>query len=236
MHIIKDYSQNFNRKKRTKVKYLIFHYTGMKNELKAIFRLKNPISKVSSHYFIKKNGQILLLVPPLYIAWHAGRSCWKNEKFLNKSSIGIEISNFGHQHGYQNFTKKQILSVIKLSKFLIKKFKIRKENILGHSDIAPTRKKDPGEKFKWELLSKKGIGIWHKLSKKKLKFGRKVYINKKKISKFKLNLTKFGYDKKLNNNLKTFKNVIIAFQRRFRPQIINGKIDSECYEILKNLI
>ena len=236
MRTIKDYSPNFEKKKRRNVEYLIFHYTGMKNELKAIQRLQNPKAKVSSHYLIKRNGEIIELVPPLYIAWHAGESSWRKKNFLNKSSIGIEISNPGHQHGYQNFKRKQILSIIKLSKFLIKKFKIKKKNILGHSDIAPNRKKDPGEKFQWEFLSKKGIGIWHNLSKIKLKFVRKVCINKIELSYFKSNLIKFGYDQKLKNNPKILKNVVISFQRRFRPQIINGRIDMECYKILKSLI
>lgn len=236
--IHKEYSINFTKKKRkpTNIKYLVFHYTGMKNEQKAIDRLKNSKSKVSSHYVIKRNGQIILLIPTLYIAWHAGISSWKENKFLNKSSIGIEITNRGHQYSYQNFTKKQILSIIKLSKFLIKRFKIKKENILGHSDIAPNRKKDPGEKFQWKFLSKNGIGKWHKLNKKKLIKMRKISIDKNKLLKFKKNLIKFGYNKELKNNFKTFKNVIIAFQRRFRPQIIDGKIDVECYEILKSLI
>ena len=237
-HIQREYSLNFDKKKRKSknIKYLIFHYTGMKNEKKTIYRLKNPKSLVSSHYLIKRNGKIILLVPPLYTAWHAGISSWKKKSLLNKSSIGIEITNPGHQYGYRNFTKKQILSTIKLSKFLIKKFKIKKENILGHSDIAPNRKKDPGEKFQWEFLAKKGVGIWHGLNKKKLETQRKINIDKNKILKFKFNLIKFGYNKELNNNFKILKNVITAFQRRFRPQIINGKIDLECYEILKNLV
>jgi len=236
--IHKEYSINFTKKKRESkdIKYLIFHYTGMKNEKKSIDRLKDSKSKVSSHYVIKRNGQIILLVPSLYIAWHAGISSWKKEKLLNKSSIGIEVTNPGHRHGYQSFNKKQILSIIKLSKFLIKKFKIKKENILAHSDVAPNRKKDPGEKFQWEFLAKKGVGIWYRLNKKKLETQRKINIDKNKILKFKINLIKFGYSKELKNNFKTFKNVVVAFQRRFRPQIINGKIDLECYQILKNLI
>ena len=120
------YSPNFNTPKRVrkKIKFIIIHYTGMKNESDAIERLQNPKSKVSSHYLIKKNGEILNLIPDLYEAWHAGVSSWKNFRSLNKNSIGVEISNPGHQHGYQNFKRKQILSIIKLSKFLIKKFKI----------------------------------------------------------------------------------------------------------------
>ncbi len=113
----------------------------MNSESKAINRLIDDNSKVSCHYFIKKNGSVILMVPENYEAWHAGKSNWKKDRSLNKKSIGIEISNKGHQFGYQNFSKKQISSLIKLSKFLIKKYKIKKRNILGHSDIAFNRKK-----------------------------------------------------------------------------------------------
>ena len=144
-----NYSPNFNSKKRTssKIKYLIFHYTGMSSENGAIKRLTNNNSKVSCHYFIKYSGKIITMVPDLYIAWHAGNSSWKKDKFLNSNSIGVEISNPGHSNGYKKFSSKQIKSIIGLSKILKKKYNIKKENILGHSDIAPLRKKDPGEKF-----------------------------------------------------------------------------------------
>ena len=140
----KNYSTNFNIVKRNKkkIKFLIFHYTGMKKESEAIDRLTDIQSEVSSHYLIKNNGNIIILVPDLYIAWHAGKSSWKNYKSLNQNSIGIEISNPGHEFGYKKFSKKQISSLLQLSKFLSKKYKISSKNILGHSDIAPERKKD----------------------------------------------------------------------------------------------
>ena len=164
-----NYSLNFDLKKRKKekIKFIVFHYTGMKKEKDAINKLINKSSKVSSHYFIKKNGEILTLVPDLYIAWHAGISRWKNYKSLNRYSIGIEISKPGHDNKYDKFTKKQIHSILKLSNFLIKKYKIKSKFILGHSDISPDRKKDPGEKFPWQYLSKRKIGYWHNLNKKK---------------------------------------------------------------------
>ena len=111
-----NYSPNFNLRKRSilKVKYIIFHYTGMKSEKGAIKRLTTPNSGVSCHYFIKKNGQIIKIVPDLYVAWHAGISSWKNDKYLNLNSLGIEISNPGHSHGYCNFTPNQIKSIIRL--------------------------------------------------------------------------------------------------------------------------
>ena len=113
-----NYSPNFNIKKRSrsKIKYLIYHYTGMKSENAAIKRLTNLNSKVSCHYFIKINGDIVRMVPDLYIAWHAGISSWKKDKFINSNSIGIEVSNPGHDHGYRKFNRKQVASIIYLSK------------------------------------------------------------------------------------------------------------------------
>ena len=125
----KNYSPNFNLKKRrnSNVKYLIFHYTGMKSERAAIRKLTKNNSKVSCHYLIKNNGDVVNIVPDLYIAWHAGISSWKKDTSLNSNSIGIEISNPGHSHGYKNFNKKQISSIIDLSKKLKKKYKIKKK-------------------------------------------------------------------------------------------------------------
>jgi Negative regulator of beta-lactamase expression len=152
-----EYSFNFSLPKREKkrIKFIIIHYTGMKKESSSIKKLCDPKSKVSSHYYIKKNGSILNLVPDLYEAWHAGESKWKTYKSLNKYSIGIELTNPGHQHGYRNFSLKQISSLKKLIKYLSKKYKISYKSILGHSDISPNRKKDPGEKFPWKESSKR---------------------------------------------------------------------------------
>ena len=170
-----NYSPNFEIKKRKphQIRFIIFHYTGMKNEFSALERLTNIKSKVSCHYLIKNNGEIVAMVPDLYEAWHAGVSSWKNFKSLNKNSIGIEISNPGHDYNYKKFSKKQIQSLKRLSQFLIKKFRINQKNILGHSDIAPSRKKDPGEKFPWKYFAKIGIGKWHSLSKQTLIQNRK---------------------------------------------------------------
>ena len=233
-----NYSPNFDPKKRknTNIDFLIFHYTGMKHERDAINKLTNSKSKVSSHYFIKKNGEILNLVPDLYVAWHAGVSRWKNYSSLNKNSIGIEISNAGHDFNYNNFTKKQINSVYKLSRFLIKKYKIKKKNILGHSDISPERKKDPGEKFLWKYLSKKNVGYWHDLNQKDLSRNRRLVVNKYEKESFILNIYKLGYPK--NNKIKKTRYLKIltkAFQRRFRQELINGLIDKECLKISENL-
>ena len=236
-----NYSPNFKTTKRkvNQIKFIIFHYTGMKKESETIKKLTNIKSEVSCHYLIKNNGEIVVMVPDLYEAWHAGISLWKNYKFLNKHSIGIEISNPGHAYNYKKFSKKQIQSLKKISQFLIKKYKINQKNILGHSDIAPTRKIDPGEKFPWEYFAKFGIGKWHSLSKRILIKNRrkKLSLIDKKI--FFENLSKIGYSIKVPAKLKKgkFLNLITyAFQRRFRQELINGKIDHECLIISQNLV
>tara|TARA_B100001250_G_C19590158_1_gene696006 strand:- start:87 stop:800 length:714 start_codon:yes stop_codon:yes gene_type:complete len=231
-----NYSPNFDIKKRSKknIKYIIYHYTGMKTDKVAITRLTNFNSKVSCHYYIDRKGNLIQMVPDLYIAWHAGKSNWKSDKLLNNTSIGIEISNPGHENGYQTFKKKQLKSLIKISKLLIKKYFISKNNILGHSDIAPLRKKDPGEKFPWKILANKNIGVWHKINFRQCnKFRRKNINNESRI--FFENLKKFGYF--VNTTKKNeLKKIVNSFQRRFRPELVDGKIDKECFEIAKSLI
>ena len=226
------YSPNFNNYKRNKsdIKFLIIHYTGMRKEKDAIERLINIQSEVSSHYFIKYDGKIIQLIPDLYTAWHAGKSAWGKKKLLNDFSIGIEISNTGHNYGYKNYKKKQITALIKLLQNLKKKYKIKSENILGHSDIAPVRKKDPGEKFPWKKLAKKKLSIWHKVNSIILKKLRREKCDKFEKNLFLKNISKIGYVK-----CKTFY-MVRAFQMRFRPDLVNGKIDKECLKISENLI
>tara|TARA_B100001123_G_C14865989_1_gene849931 strand:- start:108 stop:728 length:621 start_codon:yes stop_codon:yes gene_type:complete len=206
----------------------------MKNDRSAIKKLTNFNSKVSCHYYITKFGKLINLVPDLYIAWHAGKSNWKKDKLLNNTSIGIEISNPGHNYSYKKFNKKQIECLLKLSKNLIKKYKVKKQNILGHSDIAPLRKKDPGEKFPWKFLFNKNVGIWHKINQQKCKNlrGNKVGL---KMNIFLNKLRKFGYCTQYSNS-RELKKIIKSFQRRFRPELIDGNLDRECFDIIKSLI
>jgi len=231
-----NYSPNFSTSARNKkkIKYIVYHYTGMRSENKAVKRLTDDNSNVSCHYFIKRNGQIILMVPELYEAWHAGKSKWKKDISLNKNSIGVEISNKGHEFGYQNYSKKQISSLIKLSRYLINKYRIKKSNILGHSDIAFERKKDPGEKFPWSYLASKKIGLWYKIEKEKLKKNRKKKISIAESFKFIRYLNKIGYFTKKLDKKKKFK-LVENFQRRFRQKIVNGKIDRESLIIAEKL-
>ena len=231
-----NYSPNFTPKRRSpkEIKFIIFHYTGMKKESEAIKRLTDIQSKVSCHYLIKNNGEIIAMIPGSYVAWHAGKSSWGKHKSLNKNSIGIEITNPGHEFKYKKFSKRQITSLLRLSIFLIKKYKIDIKNILGHSDIAPERKKDPGEKFPWKYLSQNQVGLWHKIKKKDLLKNRKVKTTKIDKRLFFNNLFKIGYSKNMSK-----KNYLYCltktFQRRFRQELIDGKIDKECVLISQNL-
>ena len=235
----KYYSPNFSLPKRAKkkIKFIILHYTGMKKEELALKRLCDEKTKVSSHYFVKRSGELIKLIPDLYEAWHAGKSNWKKTKSLNKSSIGIEIQNQGHDHNYERFTSKQIITITKLLKQLIRFYKIDLNNVLGHSDIAPDRKKDPGENFPWKKLAKKKLAKWHKLDEKKIKKHRLKKLNIKEEHVFLKNLYSIGFVKVRKLDTKFNKRILFkAFQRRFRQSLINGKSDKECLLISKNLL
>ena len=225
MKISYNFSPNYSRQARnTKfIKFVIIHYTGMQSEIESIKRLKSIKHKVSCHYLINRKGQITQMVKDKHIAWHAGKSKWKNYYNLNKNSLGIELVNKGHKIYYQSFTNIQIKSLIKLCKLIKKKYRVKKENFLGHSDIAPLRKIDPGEKFPWERLSKHKIGRWYHIKKKMFKF------EKKEMDKlFFQNLDKIGYKYfKKNLRKKTDKKIIKSFQQHYLPKNITGKIDQK---------
>jgi len=225
-----DISPNFSTKTRQKknIKFIIIHYTGMQSEIESYIRLKNPESKVSCHYFINRKGLITQMVNDNKVAWHAGKSKWKMSENLNKNSIGIELVNKGHEFGYQNFSNTQIKSLINLCKNLKKKYEIKNENFLGHSDIAPLRKSDPGEKFPWKKLSKHKVGCWYKDVKKKTK-----YKSQKEIENtFFKNLHTIGYRYfKVDQRLKRDKLIIKSFQQHYFPKNVTGKIDQKTLEI-----
>ena len=223
-------SPNFTKKSRNivKIKFIIIHYTGMQSKRVSIERLCGKKHKVSCHYLIDRKGEVTQLVEENKIAWHAGKSKWKKFINLNISSIGIELVNKGHRLGYQNYTSSQIKKLIKLCIKLKKKYKIKNCNILGHSDIAPLRKKDPGEKFPWKLLSKKKLGIWFYKNKKNLFFKNDL----KTRNKFFNDLSKIGYNYfSANKNNINDKKVIKAFQMKFLQKNVTGKLDQKTYEI-----
>jgi len=228
-------SPNFAKKARRKeeIKIIVIHYTGMQSKIESIKRLLSVKHKVSCHYLIDRKGQIIKMVDENKIAWHAGKSKWKNFSNINKISLGIELVNKGHEFGYEKFTSSQINNLIKLCLYLKKKFKIKNSNILGHSDIAPLRKKDPGEKFPWEKLKKNQLGLWYK----SLKFKDKKFKDKKIKKKFFKNLHKIGYRYfDLKKRAKNDVFVIKAFQRRFTPKIVTGLINQKTFIISQFLV
>jgi len=229
MDIISDFSLNFSKKRRNvrQIKFVIIHYTGMQSEIESLNRLKNIKSKVSCHYLINRKGKIIQMVQDENIAWHAGKSKWKKFTNLNNKSIGIELVNRGHRFGYQNFTNAQIKQLIILCKKLKKKYRVKKENFLGHSDIAPLRKIDPGEKFPWEKLSKYNLGKWYPRRKTALK------VKSKKLDKiFFKNLKKLGY-RYFNIERRNFKDrkIIKSFQLHYLPKNVTGEIDQKTFHI-----
>tara|TARA_B100000035_G_scaffold291653_1_gene279671 strand:+ start:1607 stop:2224 length:618 start_codon:yes stop_codon:yes gene_type:complete len=199
----------------------------MQSEIESLERLKSPKHKVSCHYLINRKGEAIQMVKERNIAWHAGKSKWKKFKNLNRNSIGIELVNKGHRFGYQQFSKRQIKSLIKLCVYLKKKYSIKKENFLGHSDIAPLRKIDPGEKFPWKKLSIYKLGKWFK------KNSKKIPLNTKKTEGlFFKNLQKIGY-RYFNINKRNIKDrrIIKSFQQHYFPTNVTGKIDQKTLEI-----
>jgi N-acetylmuramoyl-L-alanine amidase len=194
MKIILKSSPNFDKKKTRKIKYIIIHYTNLQSTKASLQHLLSKKNKVSAHYLISDAGKIFSLVEEMNIAWHAGISSWKKDKNLNKNSIGIELQNTGIDGKYENFNIKQIFALEKLIKIIQAKHKILNCNILGHSDIAPDRKIDPGPKFPWRRLFNKGIGIMPKVLPPKTS---KV-ITAKQIEVLQTLLKKFGYNLKIN--------------------------------------
>ncbi len=193
-------SPNFNRRK-TPVDMLVLHYTGMKTAQEALDRLRDPEAKVSAHYVVDENGEVYSLVDETKRAWHAGVSFWNGESDINSRSIGIEIVNPGHELGYVPFPDEQIHSVINLSKEIIKHNVIPYKNIVGHSDIAPSRKRDPGELFPWKKLAENGIGLW-----------TDDFIKPEKSAEEMLSV--IGYD------ITDEKAALKAFQRHFYPEAL----------------
>lgn len=235
----KKLSPNFSVRIK-KIKYVIIHYTGTSSVSDALNIFKDKKSQVSCHWLITKKGVLYKVVDEKYTAWHAGVSSWKKEKMLNDSSIGIELDNIGHGSDYKLFPDKQIKVLEFLLEKIIEKYKIKKHNILAHSDIAPNRKLDPGELFNWDRLAKKNLAYHPEIknySKKNIFF--KLGDHNSKIKFIKIKLNNIGYDCSKNNNFDIYlKLVIEAFQRRFLPEKVNGIIDGKVYsrilEVSKN--
>ena len=238
MRIFSNPSPNFdNRPKSADINLLIFHYTGMQSASDARRRLCDSSASVSAHYLIDEDGIIEQLVDEEKRAWHAGISCWQGISVLNNHSIGVELVNPGHEWGYRPFTAQQMDALLWLSKEIIKRHCILKRHILGHSDIAPNRKEDPGELFNWEWLAGHGVGLWP--TPKKTFFSVKLVpeMESDAVKELQMQLSEYGYHIRKDGyyGLKTAQ-VVIAFRRHFLQDHIVDYWDQTAQQRLSGLL
>ena len=240
MKFIEKYkSPNFDiRKKDSSLNYIIIHYSAIKSYEEALSHLSERKNKVSSHFFINKSGAIFYLVDVINRAWHAGRSYWQGIIDINSESIGIEMDNSGHHYDFENYTPKQINSLIQLLKYISKKFNINKQNILGHSDISPYRKIDPGERFPWKKLNKNNLSFFPKelFQNTKNKIERHLenkLDNQTKKYRSLYMLNEIGYDiRAAKKDEKKYYMLIKAYQMHYRQSLISGKLDLGTYNLI----
>ncbi len=224
LKIIDRRSPNYDaRPEGTAIDMLIMHYTGMKTAEEALARLTDYNAMVSAHYTIDRDGTVYAHVPEEMRAWHAGVSYWRGQRAVNACSIGIELVNPGHEFGYVPFPDAQIEALIDLSHGILARHPIPKERVLGHSDVAPARKTDPGELFPWQALADHGIGIWPKHLHQALRVPHQE------------GLAQFGYGVEPADDVPA-KSVVTAFQRHFRPAKVDGEWDHECGRALQGLL
>ena len=209
-------SPNHDDRGGAEVDMLVLHYTGMKTAKAALERLCDPAAKVSAHYTIDEDGTVYAHVPEARRAWHAGVSAWAGASDINARSIGIELVNPGHEFGYRDFPYAQIEALITLCHGILLRHPIPSARVLGHSDVAPARKEDPGELFPWARLAKSGIGLWPQSIASSV--GPEA-------------LQRYGYDPNAPQE-----SVVTAFQRHFRPRRLDGQWDSECAGLLAFLL
>jgi N-acetylmuramoyl-L-alanine amidase len=230
-------SPNHGERKSGRVDAVILHYTGMASGEAALQRLCDPASQVSSHYLISEDGRVVQLVPESRRAWHAGQSFWAGERDMNSASIGIEIVNAGHEGGTPPFPAVQIEAVIALCKDIVARHKVPAARILAHSDVAPDRKADPGECFPWDQLAAAGVG--HFVTPHPIEEGPRLErgVHGVEVEKLQALLAIYGYGLRVSNlyGPKT-ENVVRAFQRHFRPALVDGIADVSTVETLRALL
>ena len=214
-------SPNFDERKLP-ITMLVLHYTGMPDAASALNWMCDPVSKVSAHYCVTEDGQVIRMVDEAKRAWHAGVACWRGITDINSASIGIEIVNPGHEWGYRPFPEEQISALIPLVGDIVKRYGITRGNIVGHSDVAPARKQDPGELFPWHRLARLRLALPRPT--------KNLMDPHWTDGGFLLALERFGYD--ITDPIAAIR----AFQRRYRPEMIDGIIDGECRSILLALL
>lgn len=218
------------RKPGQPIDILVLHYTGMPTGEEALARLCDPQAKVSAHYTVDEDGTVFRHVGEARRAWHAGVSAWAGDRDVNGRSIGIEIVNPGHEFGYRPFPEAQMAAVTALCRTVLARHPIPAWRVLGHSDVAPSRKQDPGELFDWARLAGAGVGLWPDPP-------RVNHAERAGPLAFQRDLTRFGYDCPESGAIdEETAAVVAAFQRHFRPARIDGRPDAECHAVLRALL
>lgn len=226
-HFIR-YSPNHNERPALPTDFIVLHYTGMSSANAALERLCDAASGVSSHYLIDEQGEVMLLVEEDRRAWHAGVSHWKGYDNINDISIGIEIANGGHEEGYPPFHKQQMQSVLVLCQDILRRHELPASAVIGHSDVAPERKQDPGQAFPWQWLATHGVGIWHGVDDTELP--QPCQLSTEDLR----GLRKLGYAVSEDTSQHIY--VVTAFQRHFCPSHINGQWNHTCRLMLERLL
>jgi N-acetylmuramoyl-L-alanine amidase len=219
--IVDSPSPNFDARD-SPISMVVLHYTGMRDAESAIARLRDPEARVSCHYLIDEDGRILRMVAEENRAWHAGLSYWRGVQGVNDCSVGIEIVNPGHEFGYCPFSEPQMAALLPLLAGIVERHRVEPANVVGHSDVAPARKQDPGELFDWARLAKLGLAVARPT--------RGLIDPHWTDGGFLLALERWGYD------VNDAPAAVTAFQRRFRPEHIDGEICGECRAILLSLL
>jgi N-acetylmuramoyl-L-alanine amidase len=226
------------RKFNAKPDMIVLHYTGMRDTEAALVKLCSAGSEVSTHYVVMEDGYIVQCVPETRRAWHAGAAVWEGESDINSCSIGIEIANPGHSHGYPDFPKRQIAAVTALCRSIFTRYRIPAWRVLGHSDVAPARKQDPGEKFPWRLLSDSGIGLWVRPA--PIVPGGPAFVlgeSDPAIADMQALLGQYGYNVPASGDFDgATRDVIAAFQRHFRPTQVDGIADTSTIATIKAVL
>jgi len=216
---------------------LLLHYTGMTSTALAIERLCDPAARVSSHYVVEECGDVLQLVPESCRAWHAGLSSWEGVSDINSRSIGIEIANPGHSYGYPDFPEVQVAAVIALCRDIMQRHRIRAERVLGHSDVAPQRKRDPGEKFPWAHLHRAGVGAW--VAPSPVRPGPELAPGDSghDVAELQAAFRHYGYGIEATGVYDDLTEAVVAaFQRHFRTECVDGRADQSTIETLRALL
>jgi N-acetylmuramoyl-L-alanine amidase len=225
------------RKNGAKIDMVVLHYTGMEDSAAAIRRLCRSGTDVSAHYVILEDGRIVQCVQEARRAWHAGQASWNGETDINSCSIGIEIANPGHDHGYPDFPRRQIAALTALCRSILTRHRIPADRVLAHSDVSPARKRDPGEKFPWRILHSSGIGLWVKPA--PIAPNSPIYVlgeTNATVAEAQVLLARYGYNVGGSSYLDgNTRDALAAFQRHFRQARTDGTLDSSTVETLKAL-